>query len=245
MKPFIPILLLTVFAMSCKKEETHDAAHWDYENPKWQSQGYSECVGLVQSPINIVTSETIKTNLPAMNLSYTAFNASVIDNGHTVVVNNKGASQVTYNGRTYKLKQFHYHAKSEHQVDGAHSPVEIHFVHQHETNGTLLVLGVMVESGGSDNVAVAQYLKSFPTEKSVEVATNNSIDPNLLFPASKKHYNYTGSLTTPPCSQGLNWLVLKEKLVVSPAQIALFEKAYKHNYRPIQETGSRTVFESQ
>lgn len=241
-KSFFPFALAILFFMGCKKDE--EETHWDYENPQWQSQGYSDCAGLVQSPINIVTTETIKANLPTINFNYSAFNASSLDNGHTLQINNVGNSQVTYNGKPYKLKQFHFHAKSEHKIDGSQSPVEIHFVHQNESNGTLLVLGVMLDGSGSDNAGIAKYLSSLPTEKMKEMATTISIDPNLLFPASKKYYNYTGSLTTPPCSQGLNWIVLKDKLPVSAAQIAGFEKIYNHNYRPIQETGSRTVFES-
>jgi carbonic anhydrase len=101
-----------------------------------------------------------------------------------------------------------------------------------------------MEEGGKDNSAIAQYLKSFPTVKETEVSTAETIDPIQLFPDLKKYYNYTGSLTTPPCSQGLNWIVFKEKLKISSAQLAAFVKAYSHNARPVQAMGSRIVFES-
>lgn len=240
----LPFMFFLALMLGCKKdEEVVESTHWDYENPKWENQGYNDCAGLVQSPIDIITSSTVKATLPQIGFNYADFNISVIDNGHTVQVNNTGTSNITYNGKTYSLKQFHFHAKSEHKIDGKQAPVEVHFVHQNPTDGTLLVLGVMMEEGGVDNPSIAKYISSFPTEKEKEIKTTSSIDPTLLFPSSKKYYNYTGSLTTPPCSQGLNWIVFKEKLLISAAQRAAFEKAYDHNYRPTQNVGSRTIFE--
>jgi carbonic anhydrase len=237
--------LLTGILVGCSKDNDVEpaATHWDYENPKWDLQGYSECAGLVQSPIDILTSNTVKATLPEINFSYTPFAVKAIDNGHTVQINSSGGN-ITYNGQKYSLKQFHFHAHSEHTIDGKSSPLEIHFVHQNETTGALVVLGVMLEDGGKDNSAVAQYLKNFPTVKEKEVSTSDLIDPLQLFPDLKKYYNYTGSLTTPPCSQGLNWIVFKEKLKISSAQLAAFIKAYDHNARPVQAMGSRLIFES-
>lgn len=236
---------MTGVLVGCSKNEDVEpaAAHWDYENPKWDQQGYSECAGLVQSPIDILTATTVKAALPEIGFSYSPFVMKVIDNGHTVQINSTG-STITYNGQKYSLKQFHFHAQSEHTVDGKSAPLEVHFVHQSETTGALVVLGVMMEDGGKDNSAIAQYLKSFPTVKETEVSTAETIDPIQLFPDLKKYYNYTGSLTTPPCSQGLNWIVFKEKLKISTAQLAAFAKTYSHNARPVQAMGSRIIFES-
>ena len=94
-------------------------SHWDYENPNWHNQGYSECAGLVQSPIDIVTTATTKATLPAITFNYSSFPVKAVNNGHTVQVNTDGNSSITYNGVAYKLKQFHYHGHSEHSVDGA------------------------------------------------------------------------------------------------------------------------------
>lgn len=225
-------------------QDNHNThGHWDYENPNWANQGYSECAGLVQSPIDIVTKYTLKTELPEITMNYGEFPVKIVDNGHTVQVNASKGS-IEYNNDTYTLKQFHYHGHSEHYIDGKPSPMEVHFVHQSEKTGALIVLGVMVEGGGADNQAFGQYLQAFPKDKNKEVALTETIDPVKMFPSSKKYYNYTGSLTTPPCSQGINWIVFKEVVKISDAQLSGFTKAYGHNARPIQKTGSRTVFES-
>jgi carbonic anhydrase len=122
--------------------------------------------------------------------------------------------------------------------------MEIHFVHKSSTDGSLLVIGVMVEDGGAANSSIASYIESFPTVKEKESSLTKTINPLALLPASKKYYNYTGSLTTPPCSQGLNWIVLKEKLKISAEQISKFEAKYNRNFRPTLPIGSRTIFES-
>lgn len=244
--------MISLTAISCSRDEAvkdshdnHDThhAHWDYENPDWAKQGYSECAGLVQSPINIETTKTVKTDLPAIQFNYKDFPISIIDNGHTVQVNAKENS-ITYNGDVYDLKQFHFHGHSEHYVDGKSLPMEVHFVHKSPKTGALVVLGVFVEGGGAENEDFNKYLKAFPTEKNKEVSKAETINPENMFPNQKGYYNYTGSLTTPPCSQGLNWIVLKEVVKVSDKQLDAFVKRYGHNARPIQKTGSRTVFES-
>lgn len=249
MKKLVLFGMAAIAFASCSNNETftgveEEKHHWDYENPDWQNHGYPECAGFVQSPIDIVTKNTVKTSLPEIGFNHEAFPIKVVDNGHTVQINaSKGG--ITYNGETYALRQFHFHADSEHTIDGAKKPMEVHFVHQHPTNNTLVVLGVMVRGGGAENAEFAKYLKAFPTQKNAEQTLTETINPTAMFPTSKKYYNYTGSLTTPPCSQGLNWVVFKDELTVSDAQIEAFKKAYSHNARPVQPVGSRTVFESQ
>lgn len=218
--------------------------HWDYENPNWQEQGYSECAGLVQSPINIDTARTHKVAMPDINFNYGVFPVRVIDNGHTVQINSDDTSTITYNGESYKLRQFHYHVHSEHQINGESLPMEVHFVHQNDNTGAIVILGVMVKGGGSENAAFGEYLKSFPAVKNEEKVLASIIDPSLMMPISKKYYNYTGSLTTPPCSQGMNWIVFRETVSISDNQLSQFQKVYNHNYRPVQKVGSRIVFES-
>lgn len=252
-KIFLSSVLLTAI-LSCSRDENveesvsdhakaHDE-HWDYENPNWEKQGYSECAGLVQSPIDIVTTATIKSNLPEIKFNYNAFPIKSIDNGHTVQVNSDGKSSITYNGSEYVLKQFHYHDHSEHSVDGKFSPMEVHFVHQNDQTGAIVILGVLVKGGGGEHPGFAKYISSIPTVKTQEVTFNDNINPSLMLPANKGYYNYTGSLTTPPCSQGMNWIVFKEEVTISDAQLAEFTKLYNHNYRPVQKIGSRTIYES-
>lgn len=241
---FVGATALALLTSCSRNEETVEhEKHWDYENPNWGAQGYSECAGLVQSPIDIVTRYTVKANLPEIKFNYENFPVKVIDNGHTVQINaSKGSIQ--YKNETYTLKQFHFHGHSEHTIDGQTRPVEVHFVHENPTTKALVVLGVMVKGGGAENATFAKYLSAFPTQKNQENTLTEEINPAGMFPTSKKYYNYTGSLTTPPCSQGIDWVVFKDDVTVSDAQLQAFLKAYNHNARPVQPVGSRTVYES-
>jgi carbonic anhydrase len=241
-----------LFALvSCNKNseeiEPNSEVHWDYESPAtWGTLDLpnNQCAGLIQTPINIESTNTIKSVLPELGLNYLSFPINIIDNGHTIQINNKGTSTLKYNKQEYALAQFHFHAHSEHTIDGKSAPMEIHFVHKSSTDGSLLVIGVLVEGGGVANSSMASYIESFPNVIEKESSLSKTINPLDLLPLSKKYFNYTGSLTTPPCSQGLNWIVLKEKLKISTEQISKFEAKYNHNYRPILPIGSRTIFES-
>nr|WP_299418148.1 carbonic anhydrase family protein [uncultured Emticicia sp.] len=250
----IKILLSSflIFAfISCNKDseeiEPNSEVHWDYESQAtWSTLALpdNQCAGLIQTPINIESSNTIKSMLPELGLNYSSFPINIIDNGHTIQINNKGTSSLKYNKQEYALSQFHFHSHSEHTIDGKSARMEIHFVHKSSTDGSLLVIGVLVEEGGAANASIASYIDSFPTVIEKESSLLKTINPLDLFPASKKYYNYTGSLTTPPCSQGLNWIVLKDKLKISAEQISKFEAKYNHNFRPVLPVGSRTIFES-
>jgi carbonic anhydrase len=237
--------------ISCNKDsekiEPNSVVHWDYESQAtWSTLALpdNQCAGLIQTPINIESTNTIKSVLPELGLNYSSFPINIIDNGHTIQINNKGTSTLKYNKQEYALAQFHFHAHSEHTIDGKSTPMEIHFVHKSSTDGSLLVIGVLVEGGGVANSSIASYIESFPTVTEKESSFSKTINPLDLLPASKKYFNYTGSLTTPPCSQGLNWIVLKEKLKISDEQISKFEAKYNRNFRPVLPVGSRTIFES-
>lgn len=249
------VVLLSFVACSRDDEQVlldvdnHEShAHWDYENPDWGSQGYSECAGLVQSPIDIVTSSAIPAKLPNITYNYTQFaSTNSIDNGHSVQVNVEGNNSITYNGVKYDLAQFHYHVKSEHTVNGAYMPMEVHFVHKSAETGAIMVLGVFVEGGAqTDNVAYAEYLKAFPSIKKERYSSGVKINPIAMYPTNNQaYYNYTGSLTTPPCSQGIDWIVMKESVKISDSQLSEFAKVYNHNYRPVQKLGSRKLYVTQ
>lgn len=231
-----------------ENHSSHSHAHWDYENPDWGSQGYSECAGLVQSPIDIVTSSAIPAPLPKIDYAYNPFvSTNSIDNGHSVQVNVEGGNSITYNGLKYNLAQFHYHVKSEHTVDGAYMPMEVHFVHKNEETGAIMVLGVFVEGGATqDNEAYAGYLSAFPKNKNEQYNSGANINPLAMYPTNNQaYYNYTGSLTTPPCSQGIDWIVMKESVKISDSQLSEFAKVYNHNYRPVQKLGGRKLYVTQ
>ncbi|HEX9959194.1 MAG TPA: carbonic anhydrase family protein [Fibrella sp.] len=240
------ILIMAVIVASCSKKTedvvTPEAAHWDYEHPDWQTQGYSECAGTIQSPVDIQTNSTVKADLPNLSFAYKEFPIQIIDNGHTVQVNNNGNSSASYNGKTYNFKQFHFHYHSEHFIDGVAGDMELHLVHQEPTSGALLVVGFLLKKGAASSF-FESVLSNWPSKKETEVTTTTSINMASILPADKRYYSYVGSLTTPPCSQGVTFFILKAPLEVSSNQLDQFKSHYDHNARPIQLLNSRLIYE--
>lgn len=247
----LAILPALLFFQNCKKEranvipEVHEHETWNYEHPETWGAASGDCNGVIQSPIDINTFATLKSNLPDLEFSYVDFPFSIIDNGHTIQVNtgsNDALNMVVFNNKAYKLKQFHFHAKSEHTVNGEHSPMELHMVHATE-EGEILVVGLLVEKGAANNKLADLVLQNLPTEKKKEQSRTVMINMNDVLPAGKGYYNYIGSLTTPPCSMGLQWIVMKDRLQLSASQISSFEQLYDDNYRPVQQLNNRVVYE--
>lgn len=238
-------MLMVVVVASCSKTDdnvTPQATHWDYEHPDWQTQGYSECAGTIQSPVDIQTNSTIKTDLPNLAFAYTEFPIKIIDNGHTVQVNNNGTNSVSYNGKTYAFKQLHFHYHSEHLIDGAASDMELHVVHQEPTSGALLVVGFLIKRGAA-NPFFESVLSNWPTKKETEVTTATSLNLTNILPSDQRYFSYVGSLTTPPCSQGVTFFILKSPMEVSSAQLDQFKMHYDHDARAVQPLNSRLVYE--
>jgi carbonic anhydrase len=235
------IALCVLYGCTKTAEITRHDAHWEYEHPDWANIGYNDCGGNIQSPINIQTSETIKALLGDIQFNYSPFAFTIVDNGHTIQVMDKGGNTISLNGTAFTFRQFHFHAHSEHKIDGAASPMELHLVHQ-DAAKNILVLGIMLEEG-APNPFVENIWKHIPTEKKKEIATTETVQLLDVLPANKSYYNYTGSLTTPPCSQGLQWIVFKNKVTLSKPQIERFTKIYHDNVRPIQPLNNRLVLE--
>lgn len=242
--------IVAMVVMGCTKhgESEKHSPHWDYENPDWKASGYSDCGGSIQTPIDIVTSRTVNANLDSVVFDYAPFTMKIIDNGHTVQVNKSGstAAKMTIDGVSYDFLQFHYHTKSEHAIDGNLNDMEIHLVHQDPATKALAVVGVMCTddvSTSPEHPFIKKYKDAFPTEKYKEVATATNIDLDDILPVNRQYYTYTGSLTTPPCSQGLKWIVLKGKVNVSASQVAAFSARHGQNNRPLQAIGNRIVLE--
>jgi len=224
----------------CK--DVHWSHHKGEEGPNnWQNlcDGFSDCGGKAQSPINIVT-KSVKQDakLLAPEFSYGKSLVAIVNNGHTVQFNISGNNSVKLNGKVYNLLQFHYHALSEHTINGEHFPLEVHFVHKHDA-GDYAVIGVVFKEG-SENELLNKYLDNFPKSKG-EYKSDDMINLMSLLPKNKDYFNYSGSLTTPPCSEVVNWYVLKNPLTASKKQLELFSKILNHNYRPIQDLNDREV----
>ncbi|MCB0697909.1 MAG: carbonic anhydrase family protein [Chitinophagaceae bacterium] len=249
--------LSMVLFQNCRKEKadiiptitvdttTHEEAHWNYEQPETWGGVSGDCQGVIQSPIDINTFATLKAVLPPLEFNYNDFPISIIDNGHTIQVNTNtsdAVNTVTYNGKQYKLKQFHFHAKSEHTINGYHTPMEMHLVHAND-DGEIMVVGLMIEQGDTPNALIDAVWSNLPGEKMHEHTTGTYINLNTILPLSPGYFNYIGSLTTPPCSMGLQWMVMKTPVKLSADQIATFRALYDHNYRPTQKLNNRIVYE--
>ncbi|KQZ32703.1 carbonic anhydrase [Duganella sp. Root1480D1] len=223
-------------------------AHWSYEGvtgpQNWAKleQDFSTCtLGHNQSPIDI--RKTAKAKLPPLEFSYSPSPLKILDNGHTIQVNYAAGSSITIDGKRYELLQFHFHKPSEEKINGRSYPMVAHLVHRNE-EGKLAVVAVLFRKG-ADNPLVQTLWDALPKEKgeAQEVAGVN-IDIGKLLPAAQGYYNFAGSLTTPPCSEEVNWFVLKTPVEMSDAQLKRFAHIYKHNARPTQPLNGRTVQES-
>ncbi len=223
-----------------------DDAHWEHkagengpENWKNLCDGFSDCGGEIQSPINIVTNEVSSNNkLSAFEFNYGSNTVDIINNGHTVQFNISGNNTMIIKDKEYTLLQFHYHAKSEHTINGNYSPIEVHFVHKH-SDTDYAVIGVLFEEGEAYEL-FSNYLADMPKTKGTFIS-ENKIELASLLPNNLSYYNYNGSLTTPPCTEIVNWYILQEPLQASKEQINKFSTILHNNYRPTLPLNDREV----
>ena len=221
------------------------ATDWSYEGATGPSHWatifdgkYKLCGdGKRQSPINLRNPD----HAAAAAIS-TTFVASVLtqhNNGHTVEVSPARAETLHVGAKAYKLLQFHFHSRSEHAGTGARAPLEIHFVHQ-AADKSYAVLGVFVRRGAR-NAAFGRLLETMPASDGGTLPVNGTLNPARLLPASRRAYRYAGSLTTPPCSEGLSWMVLAKPITISKAQLDAVRKIVHGNVRPLQPRNGRAL----
>lgn len=244
------IFVAFVFAFaSVGAFQTHSSEHsWDYSEERGPGHWgdlkpeFSLCKnGLNQSPIDI--SNPQPADLPSIQFDYHPSSLHIIDNGHTIQVNYAAGSSITVDGSTFALKQFHFHRPSEEKLNGKSYDMVVHLVHQNAA-GNLAVVAVLLTQA-TDNALLRQLWAHLPNEKEKEETRDDiQIDVNALLPAERGYYSFKGSLTTPPCSEGVTWYVLKQPVAVSARQIAEFSKIYPHNARPTQPLNGRVVLES-
>ena len=214
--------------------------YWGNLNPK-----YTECkLGGSQSPINITKDIVVATTgLAPIHFHYATEALNVINNGHSIQVNVKSGSFIKIDNKEFELKQFHFHTPSENEIDGKSFPLEAHFVHQAK-DGSLAVVAVLFEDG-KDNPVLEKIWEKMPKEAGKEsTVTLSATMINELLPKDKKYYRFDGSLTTPPCSEGVRWFVMKEYPSVSKKEVEEFLHIMHHpNNRPVQPANARKVLE--
>ena len=245
----VMFLILTAAWSTRAPAQDHKAKHdWGYDGAVGPSHWgdlrpeFAPCKnGHRQSPVDI--KDTQKADLPTLQFDYRPSPLHIIDNGHTIMINYGPGSFFHAGDKQYQLKQFHFHRPSEEMIHGKHSEMVVHMVHS-DQEGHLAVVAVLLEIG-ADNPLVHELWNDLPKEKEKEeVLDNVQVDLTSLLPADRSYYTFSGSLTTPPCSEDVTWFVLKHPVTVTAAEIEQFGKLYRHDARPTQPLYGRVVLES-
>jgi carbonic anhydrase len=223
------------------KDKPLGEGEWGYDGEHGpQAWGGLCATGRRQSPIDI--RDGLPVALEPIRFDYLRGEFSVVDTGHTVQVNVASGSAAYVNGRRYALLQFHFHRPSEERLDGRRFDMSVHLVHR-DDQGRLMVVAVLVQQGDAQEV-MRQVFGNLPLEKHGENRARVMLDPADLLPGEQAYYTYMGSLTTPPCSEDVLWVVLRHPVSASPDQIDLFSRLYHNNARPLQQADGRRILQT-
>lgn len=241
-----PICASVVGSSLAGANSAHDA-HWSYDGEgapeHWGglSADFRVCdLGVEQTPIDI--RGATRAELAGVAPSFSPMPLKILNNGHTIQANCEPGSRTVINGEPFDLLQFHFHHPSEHLLAGKAFDLELHFVHK-SAAGRLAVLGVFIQPG-AENAALSPIWSAMPKQASDELAAGVTIIPGDLLPADRGFFRYQGSLTTPPCSEGVLWTVFKSPIEASPAQIRQFAELFPVNARPPQPLNQRFLLET-
>lgn len=229
--------------------------HWGYAGedgpPAWASLSavYALCGdGKAQSPINIVKTDAkgganwkFDYKTTSLHIAHNEHMEDIIDNGHTIQITVDEGSVFTFGDKTYNLKQVHFHTPSEHTLDGQHAPMEMHMVHQ-AADGTLAVVAAFIQEGKTPNENFSKIIANLPNAKGeTRHVADSNLDLKMHLPKDNFAYHYVGSLTTPPCSEGVQWLVLGNPVYLTAEQVQAFSSRIGPNNRPTQGLNERQV----
>jgi carbonic anhydrase len=233
------IILALAVGPAASQASEHAGAHWAYSGEAGPEHWGGAChAGKSQSPIDL--DHMVDRELPSLDFQYKAGGYRVVNNGHAVQVDFKPGSHITVDGAQFTLKQVHFHSPSENTIDGKRYPLEAHLVHA-DAKGQLAVVAVMFEDG-ADNAWLDGIAPSVPSHAPAEKALAKPIDANSLLPADRDYYRFSGSLTTPPCTEGVRWLVLKHPMSASAGEVGKLHAAVGFdNNRPLQLLNGRVV----
>jgi carbonic anhydrase len=244
------MLLLAVSACTPAKApiaaQSSSTAHWTYEGEEGPSHwgeldpAYEICgTGKSQSPIDIAAPS--EQDLANIVFHYQPSEVNILNNGHTVQVNYDPGSYIELDGVRYDVAQFHYHAPSEHEIDGKLFAAELHLVHK-SADGKLAVAGLLLQAGTA-NAAFDPFINNLPAATSEVIDAGVKINAIDFLPSIQTTYRYSGSLTTPPCSEGVSWLVMTTPVELSAAQLSKLESLFEGNNRPVQPLNDRSLIE--
>ncbi|AMO95764.1 eukaryotic-type carbonic anhydrase family protein [Collimonas fungivorans] len=238
--------LLASAAASAFSSET--TVHWSYQgktDPTHWAEGMPENAacrsGRQQSPIALSETSAKRVASKDFTIDYEPGSVALLNNGHTIQANVDDANDtVNYKGEAYKLDQFHFHTPSEHTLDGKSYPMELHLVNK-GSNGKITVVGIFIKEG-KENPALQPVFADLPATQTSS-GRHAQVDIAALLPSDKKALVYSGSLTTPPCSELVNWIVLEQPVEMSRQQISAFKAIFRDNHRPLQKLNHREVGE--
>lgn len=245
MKRIIIIIGITMTFFTCQNKSsqtlTTQTTIKASQKANHQKKTLSTAVGHQQSPINI-PGEYLCRKSPKhlVNFHYKSSPKDIVNTGHTVRLEYEAGSSLTFDGKEYNLKQFHFHTPAEHHMQGIIYPMEMHLVHQN-TQGDYLVIGLMFKEG-KPNPTLADILHDTP-HKQGKVHTSHLVNAANLLPQSQHFYSYKGSLTTPPYTEGVRWLIFREVVEASAEQIKTFKALEGENIRANQLLFNRVVEE--
>jgi carbonic anhydrase len=221
-------------------------AHWGYEGTtgpeKWGGLDPTDAVcsaGGQQSPLDITGATSARQ--PPLRINWSKRPETIVNNGHTIQLAFADGDALQMGDRRYALKQLHFHHPSEHLVEGKPFAMEAHFVHAGPDG--MAVVGVFMVAGKA-NATFKKIVSAMPKEEGAPVPADSAIDPGRLLPPQLSYYHYEGSLTTPPCSETVDWIVLTHPIEVSGDDIASFAKLYPMNARPVQNRDRRFILSS-
>lgn len=244
---FIPAVIVSFSFLACvNKDHEEQQPHWGYDGgsgpPAWGElcARYRGCSsGKHQSPVDIDVASVHAAKLPELGFHYGPTPGTEENNGHTIQDTLAPGDFVTFGDLRFELEQFHFHHPSEHTLNGVHFPMEIHMVHR-GPSGQLLVIGVFVKEGKEHQVLRGLFDHLPNDHHSVKL----SADPARLLPSDSRFVEYEGSLTTPPCTEGVTWLVMTTPIAASTEQIDTFARLFPHNNRPLRPLNGRRLLSS-
>jgi carbonic anhydrase len=221
--------------------------HWTYDGESgpgnWSkiNVDWGKCsTGNRQSPIDL--RDGIKVDLEQITFDYHQSSFTEVDNGHTIQVTVGTGNFITVNNQTYELQQFHFHRPSEEKINGKGTEMVMHLVHK-SAEGKLAVVAVLLERGKAHPL-IQTVWNNLPLEKLESVSPTVVLDLMEALPAKRDYFTFMGSLSEPPCTEGVLYIVMKQVMQASPAQLALFSRLYPLNARPVQPGNGRVIKES-